>query len=163
MQAWATSGSPQAPEKINAILEEMRKNGIAPDVAAYNILLRYWCSKGAVDKFEAILETMDGEGVDLSRTILSEAIYGYAKVGNLEKAEQFLHKMLKTHPKDKREACMVAESTQNILLACRKIVTNPQSRAVLKERAVNCAVALVAQMSNSNVGMNDEDQSKYIE
>ena len=57
MQAWAVSGLPQAPDKMDELLETMRKEGIVPDEVTYNILLRYWANRGAVDEIEAILKT----------------------------------------------------------------------------------------------------------
>ena len=113
MQAWAVSGLPQAPDKMDALLETMRKEGIDPTEVTYNILLRYW-AKGAVEKIEAILRKMKGEGIYPSRTSLSQAVYGYAKVGNTEKAEEMLKQMLEARSRDKREDRMVAESVQNM-------------------------------------------------
>lgn len=159
MQAWAVSGLPQAPEKINSLLQAMRKKGIAPDEVTYNILLRYWATLGAVNKVEPILETMKKEGIVLRRPGLSESIYCYAKVGNTKNAEEILQRMLELPPKNEKEDRMVAESTQNIMLAYRRKVDNQNYNFIQKDSAVENAAALFEEMRKSSQ-LNDENLSE---
>ena len=159
MQAWAVSGLPQAPDKMDAFLQTMRQEEIAPDEVTYNILLRYWATKGAVEKVESILDTMESEGIQQNRTSLAPAIYCYTKVGNTNKAEELLQQMIEARPRDKREDGMVAESTQNILLAYRRIVDDSNHSFEQKEKTVESAEALFRNM-RKRAQFTDEDHSE---
>jgi len=161
MQAWAVSGLPQASEKIDSLLGMMRREEIVPDMVTFSNLLRYWGGRGQVDKIETLLDTMKNKGVKPDRTSWTAAIYSYAKVGNTEKAERLLQEMLRLQPKNEREARMVAESTQNILAAYRKIVDDANVHRGVKDRAVECAGALYENITTSSQ-FSDEEQSKNV-
>jgi len=159
MQAWAVSGLPEAPDKMEALLQMMHQEGIVPDEVTYTILLRYWANKGASAKLEEMLEIMKSEGVKSSMASLTQAIYCYAKAGNTEKAEELLQEMVELQPRNKKEAGMVAETIQNILLAYRNIVDDSTVHRLRKDKAVNCAEVLFEKMSG-NAHLKDEDQSE---
>jgi pentatricopeptide repeat protein len=159
MQAWAVSGLPEAPDKMEALLQMIHQEGIVPDGATYTILLRYWGGKGEVDRIETILATMKSEGVKPRVPCLTQAIYGYAKAGKTERAEELLQEMAELQPKNKREAGMIGESMQNILLAYRNIVDDSTVHRLRKDKAVNCAEVLFGKMSG-NAHLKDEDQSE---
>ena len=158
IQAWAVSGVPQASEKMNALLHTMRQEGIVPTEVTYNILLRDWANKGAVDKLKETLDAMKGEGVDPSRESLSQAVFGTARVGDTDKAEEFLQQMLEVPSRNKREDRLVGECVNSILLAYRKIVDNLNVLHAQKKRAVECAEALFSKMSKY-----DKDKGKFID
>ena len=80
-------------------------------------------------------------------------------MGNTDKAEEMLKQMLETRPRDKREDGMVAESTQNILLAYRKMADDSNSSFEQRDRAVESAAALFEKMRKSSQ-LTDEDHSE---
>jgi len=161
IHAWAVSGLPQAPDKMNSLIQNMRQERTALDSATYNILLRYWAGKGSVEMIEAILDTMKKERVVPTTPNVAQAIYCYAKAGRTEKAQEMLENILEVQPENEKEACMVAESVQNILHAYRMVVDDHSSSFSQKEKAVEDAEALFEKMSKS-AQMTDEDHGELI-
>jgi len=168
MQAWAVSGLPESAVSMDIFLHAMRQEVVVPTAVTYNILLRYWADKSAVDRMEAVLEAMKGDGLDptRSRMSLSPAIYGYARMGETAKAEEMLNKLTEIQSKDANEAArisrMIGESVQTILLEYRRIVEDRNATNAQKERAVQSSEALFEKMSKSTQ-LTDENQSKSIQ
>jgi pentatricopeptide repeat protein len=159
LQAWAVSGLPQVPGKMNSLIQSMRQERIALDTVTYNIVLRYWANQGAVDTIEFILEAMKKERLVPTKAHLAQAIYCYAKTGRTEKAEEMLEIMLGIQPENEQESCTVAECVQNIMLAYRMIVDGRNSNFIIRERAVERAEALFKKMSK-NTQMTDDDHGE---
>jgi hypothetical protein len=156
LHAWAESKLP-ALDKMNAIIQSMRNEGIPLDEVSYNNLLKYWRMQGAVDQFEGILDTMKVEGMRPSTMNLSWVIWYYAKVGNTEKAEELLREMLKVKPKDRREVSMIGLCVHRILLAYRRILDDPSTFFAQRDRALERAESLFKKMKK---GLTKEDEGE---
>ena len=159
IQAWAVSGLPEAPRKMEALLKTMGEERIITNEETYMILLRYWAKRARVDKVEAILETMeDPEGIHPSTTSLALVIECYVDAGNLEKAEECLEEMLKVQPNDEKETSQVV--TESLFMAYRSILNDSNSHYEQKSKALQSAEALLEK--TDKITTDEDHQSKFI-
>ena len=160
LQTWAVSGLPQAPHRMDGILEKMRSEGFAPDPMTYNILVQFWTSLGIVNRVEGLLLSMKEERVCPTRQCLAAAISCFLKKGYISTAKEYLTEMRDVPVKDKRENGLIAESTQNILLAYGRVLEDSNLDGKEKEKVVKHAKTLYKRIvSGSDVS--DEEKSKY--
>jgi pentatricopeptide repeat protein len=151
LNAWAASMLPEAPHRMEALMDDMRSRGIAPNIVSYNILLRFWGGKGNVNKIEATVETLTNEGLELDLTGMSQIVYCYAKVGQVEKGEEVLRRMIdKRQVGDDHDDKAIAESVQNIMFFYRDAATSLGTYSKEKRNHfLNCAEILVQKMKQS--------------
>ena len=115
---------------------------------------------------KSILETMKSEGVKPSMTTLSEALYCYAKVGQTQKAEDALRRMIDQREEGNREHVMLlGQGIQNILLAYRRMVVSSSDASgandANKAKAVESAEWLFTGIGESNI-FDEEDVSTCV-
>ena len=89
LRAWAGSRLPEASQRMEARMHNMRSCGIAPTAISYNIMLRFWSGKHDVDKIQEILDLMKQEGVKLDLACMAQAVRCYSNVGRTENAEEY--------------------------------------------------------------------------
>lgn len=161
LQAWAKSNLTESPQNMDKLIQEMRAEGVAPNVVSYNILIRYWAGKGAMDRVETIMETMEAEGVKRDVLTLSQALYGYAKVGKMKEAEALLKLMIaQRQPSNLEHSRLVAEATQDFLYAYREVVDSDFATPKDKDRAVQSAENLLREIADGVV-LNYKNTSKF--
>jgi pentatricopeptide repeat protein len=149
-QAWVISGLPEAPQKIEALIQtwpssldnnnnrhinntfEQRSN-----LVPYNILLRLWASRGSVHQMERTLTQIQERGWDLDMVSCLAAVHGYSKAGMIEKAESMLSKMISLmQPSQEQHAFAIGKAVKDLLLAYRdKVSAFMQSERVKSEAA----------------------------
>ena len=142
LHAWSKSFSPDAVDKMGALVQTMQNEGIAPTEVTFNIILRSLGRQGAVDKIEAILETMNIKGVKPTIMTLAQASHGFSQAGMTLRAEQLIRDMEALEPRDVREINLLGESVQNLLLAYRAVVASDTASREMKETAVKRAEEL---------------------
>ena len=81
-------------DRVSALLEEMKKNRVEPDVVTYSTLVKGCCIGGDVDRVSRVMEDMNGEkkyGPDeiLCNTLLD----GCEKQGRVDDVLQLLDGM----------------------------------------------------------------------
>jgi Pentacotripeptide-repeat region of PRORP len=144
LNAWAESKLPEASQRMEGILEEMRRQKLTLGTVSYNVLLRFWSGKGAIEKVEEIIGTMKHDGVRPSLANWSAALFCYVLVGQTQKAEEILQRMI-----DERttgniyDDNAIAQSIQLILLAYGRVVTTHTISNEGKQRALECAEMLI--------------------
>jgi pentatricopeptide repeat protein len=105
MQAWSVSGLANAQSKMETIMEIVYRNDCSADtpvkyisVVPYRIRLRYWAAEKHAGKVDALLNMMDRSvrlQAKLNGSLLHYAIECYTQVGQISKAEDMFHRMLK--------------------------------------------------------------------
>jgi hypothetical protein len=153
LQAYAVSNLPQAAERMEDIVQKMRKEGISPTHIVYNILLRFWAGKGDTDQIDRILKTMKLNGLaHPTATGMAQVIYGQSLGMKPRKAEETLQKMIELYP----TSPLVGECVQQILMAYRRIIGADNK----KLWAVKCAERLFEQRMKNKELMNREEVEK---
>jgi tetratricopeptide (TPR) repeat protein len=126
LQAWSASNRNEASDRMEEIIQSMLCDGIPPDSACYNVLLRYYARIGEHQQVEIILQTMENRGLQLSIFNLSQAVYVYSNSGQLDKAEDFLKRLTNLQPRDEMDKRNVGESIQNLMSSYRKLQNSPE-------------------------------------
>ena len=143
LKAWADSSLPEAPDKMELLLQKMRTEGVDPDLFSYAIMLRFYGSfykkEGAVVKTEAILETMKQQGLEPDSVCLASCLYCFAKAGQLRKAENVLEQMMNKIPDNNNYLHLLGEGVQHILTAYRQRVASEKVPNDKKMLALNTA------------------------
>jgi len=142
LRAWAVSGLPEAPKRVDALLESMRREGVALDIITYTIVLRFWAGQNNLPKVEGLLESMKAEGLEPTISTLSSVVYAYANLRMLEKAEEIFQRMLELEASTRKEVLLVGECAQNMLIAYRKIIDSKAAPDWDKEKALKSAKEL---------------------
>ena len=119
LNAWAKSGSKQAPQRAEGILEKMwelhekHEFDTKPDVVSYSSVMSCWArsgQNGAAERAEALLREMqarwkDGEvGLRPNSISYTTVMHAYARRGEAEKAEALLEEMHFDHSVNGNEA-----------------------------------------------------------
>lgn len=155
-QAWAISGLPEAPQKIEALIQNWplsqsdmnQKNGSSSNndigtyeqrsnLVPYNILLRLWASRGSIHEMERTLSQIQERGWDLDMVSCLALVHGYSQAGMIEKAECMFSKMISwMHPSNEQHAHSIGTAARDLLLAFRdKIGAFMQPERVRSEMA----------------------------
>jgi pentatricopeptide repeat protein len=152
LNAWATSKLPEASHRMEAILADMRKKKLPLTSVPYNILLRFYGGMGEIEKVKDIIDTMGNDGVKPDLASLLSALYCNAKVGQTQKAEDILQRMIdeRTFGNDYDDNA-IGQSVQHILLAYREVVTSGSLSDKKKEHALECAETLLQKVNRSGI------------
>ena len=120
----AVSNRKSESAKIDALVSSMSKSKDASkDIVSYNIVLRYYANKKLIDKVEEVLVEIQKNELKLDMISQSTLVFAYCGSGMHDRAIQAIHEMLLYYNPDlARHRNLIAESTQNILVALRKQV-----------------------------------------
>jgi pentatricopeptide repeat protein len=144
LSCWAKSGLPEASDRIDAIVDRMRKEQqidptamTAPNAITYNILLRYWGGKPDVEKMEAVYKMMiEKDNISPNLRNLLPVVSGYCKARLLVRARNAIHEMISIQKRrrknfldfdgkdedENRGNRLIAKAANKIMLACQSIV-----------------------------------------
>jgi pentatricopeptide repeat protein len=163
LQIWAASGLPEAPDKMESILESMRRDLIPPNVVSYTVLLNLWARCGAVDKIAKVLETMKSEGIQPDIMCLSRALHGFAQAGKTEEAQRIVTEMMALDfNSEKHKSQLVGEGARKILFAYRTILgqEDVEGSFGLKEKIIKEAKELY--LRAEKYVSSDEDEKRKL-
>jgi hypothetical protein len=152
MHALAMSGSPEAPNHVEAFYTQMKRDNYQPNNAIYTILFRFWGGRGNTNKVEEILRSIPNP----SLVTLTQAVYVFSRsLATLKTAEKYLQQMIdmegvpdKESPAEK--ARLIGESAQYLLLAYRNVVTS-NADTYTKEYAIERATDLWKKLSQKDI------------
>jgi pentatricopeptide repeat protein len=161
LKAHAESGRPDTPKKLDAVLEQMERNGVELTVVTFNILLRFYAGRGDAAQIEDLLDAMREKGLSPSRTSLAQAIYGYCHARKTDKAEALLNEMVQITPHNRTEERLIGECILNILFAYRRVIADKSTSGLDKVRAMGAAEDLVRRMEKFAMS-GDDESSKFI-
>lgn len=153
------SGLPEAPQRMDAVWKQMREQRAPVNIITYNILLRFWCKQGRLDRIENMITTIRDSKIPITMVTRNEAVHGYAKTGCVEQAEEWFQDMLK-YRETLEDTALIGEALQQILLAYRKIVDS-NAHVSQKQWAVNQAKMLFEQIDKQGI-LIDEHICKWI-
>jgi pentatricopeptide repeat protein len=153
------SGLPEAPQRMDAVWKQMREQRVPANIITYNILLRFWCKQGRLDRIENMISTIRDSRIPITMVTRNEAVQGYAKAGSVEQAEEWLQEMLR-YRETLNDDALIGEALHQILLAYRKIVDS-NAHASHKAWAVNQAKRLFEQIDKEGI-INDDHLCKWI-
>ena len=119
MKAWAESRLENSREKVEGILEDMKRRNIPSNHVTYSILLRFYSRLGAVDDVNRILQQMHAMGIPIDVDYLVQALLCCSKAGLLENATEILRTILSKHKYSPARTKGVGEGIQHILMGYR--------------------------------------------
>jgi tetratricopeptide (TPR) repeat protein len=160
LQAWSASNRNEASTRMEEIIQSMLCEGIPPDSACYNVLLRYHARMGDAQQVDLILQTIEKRGLQLSIFNLSQAIYVHSNSGQLEKAENFLHRLMKLQPRDEFDKRNVGESIQNLMSSYRKLQKSPEFS--VRENALYRAEEMFRAQAKDKKNIDAEDFKRLV-
>jgi hypothetical protein len=160
LKAWADSGHPNASEKMEIILQNMRQSGIGKSPTTYRILIRFWAGQLDIDMVEKLLQSMKLDGTPPCRLSLSEAIYCYCRKGETKIAQSLLNELLEVEPTCAIDRVLPSRCAQCIMLEFRDIVDSASNEnKYRKHRALESAEELYKNFS-SLPGIDDESKGE---
>jgi pentatricopeptide repeat protein len=153
VQAYVQSGRKDVPEKVELLLDRMRKQA-PPDEITYNMVLRYYAGRGLVDQMQNTLDSMSQDNVKASVLTLSQAIHGYVKADQLKKAEDLFTQMLAIYNKKSRHHQKhLGEAAHSLLVGYRFQMKSENADDEEKQSAFVQAEALIRNIrENSGLG-----------
>lgn len=152
LSAWGKSRFPQAPQKMETLMEDMISSGISPSLVSYNIVLRFWSGNGMMDKVEKLLETMKRNGLELNLASLSTILYGYTMTGQTPKAVNLLQRMLdQCDSGEERDVESIGVCAQNILAAYLRAINPNRRHSAKNSLVVDEAEALLKKLERSGI------------
>lgn len=98
MDAHAGSSLPGSADKVKEILDELIRNNITPNVRSFNILLKAYSKNPlanniTMEKIKFVLEEMENYSIVKDVYTYASTISIYAKMGEVEAAEEIVQKM----------------------------------------------------------------------
>jgi pentatricopeptide repeat protein len=161
LNAWAQSKLPEASQRMDAIVDEIRSQKLALNSVSYNILLRFLGETGEIDKVEAILGTLKHDSVKPNLTSWAAALYCYTKVGQIQKAEEILQHMIdECRPDNINDENAIGQSVQYIMMAYRLVVSTYSATYVRKAQALGSAEVLFRKLMRSGI-LNAQAYGEY--
>ena len=153
LNAWAKSKLPEAPQRMEALLTDMHRHGIAPNSVSYSILVRFWSGKeGDLDKLEEILGTMEHERIKPDLASWASILHCYTNVGQTQKAEEILQSMIDERTVGNiHDENAIRESMEHIMLAYRRVIAKKASTESTRRRALDFAEAFLQKMNRSDI------------
>jgi pentatricopeptide repeat protein len=139
----------------------MRRNGVELTVITFNILLRFYATRGDAAQMDNLLEAMREKGLNPSRTSLAQAIYGYCHARKTGRAEALLNEMVQLTPENRVEERLIGECILNILFAYRRVIADKSASGLDKVRALGAAEDLVKRMEKFAMS-GDDESSKFL-
>ena len=145
LHAWSASGLPEAAERMESLLQVMRKDHndgfeATPNNISYNILLRFHSK--SVNKIDAILDTMQKERIQPDEVGAAAALYAYAKANMVAKAERMMHMLgIRINRTDAIHRRLLGESILHILSAYRKVIVSEPKHSERHVDAIRDAIA----------------------
>jgi pentatricopeptide repeat protein len=146
IKAWADSRLPEAPDRMELLLQRMWTEGVAPDLVSYTILVRVYANMGAVKKMEAVLESMKQQGLEPDSVCLISLLYCYAKAGQFQWAENVLEYMMSIGKDNHNYRHLIGEGVQHILTAYRQKIAAEKGSRNKQMQALNGAVTFYQAM-----------------
>jgi pentatricopeptide repeat protein len=100
MNAWVKSWRPEAPEKVEKLLDDMKRLhmehpawGVIPNQVTYATAIDAWAKVGRVDRAEGLLKEMYEEGLKPNLPSFNGYLVSLARAGEMDKAESVLEQM----------------------------------------------------------------------
>jgi pentatricopeptide repeat protein len=94
IKIWADSGRPEVLKKIDKIFKNMSEDNVPPNIVCYTIFLKISAQKASVGRIDRLLESMENQRVALDGLSINEAIYGYVRGKQFDKANELFDKLL---------------------------------------------------------------------
>merc|ERR1719408_1150069 len=82
------------PEKVQAVFEEMKEQGIACNTVSYNTMLDANARTGKMDRADELFREMQASGVSPDVITYSTLVKGYCQAGDIDRGYQVLNEMV---------------------------------------------------------------------
>lgn len=152
LQAWAVSNLPEASERIEALLSDMRNRNISLNVSTCTILSKFWSNKCDFEKVEAMFKDIQDVGIKTKAAILSGAFHGYAKAGRTARAEELLQRIIADHrPGNESDQDAIADCVLHIMAFYRRMIVSEPTHIYQTRQMIDSAEALVRKMDECGI------------